>query len=142
MRSYSVLQDQESSNELTLQEHFSQTFTTGKAFDHIALWVANWDGAANDSIYDVTVLDESGVAVVSGQVIGAEAPCMSAYTIAFDRIVPERTQTYTIEVTLRIHRKKWKMWIWLLLCMRKIKGKLESKTPCIYVCFMLGLDLI
>ena len=102
MRSYSVLQDQESSNELTLQEHFSQTFTTGKAFDHIALWVANWDGAANDSLYDVTVWDESGMAVASGQVIGAEAPCMSAYTIAFDRIVPERTQTYTIEVTLRI----------------------------------------
>ena len=101
VRSYSVLQDQESSNELTLQEHFSQTFTTGKAFDHIALWVANWDGAANDSVYDVTVWDESGVAVASGQVIGAEAPCMSAYTIAFDRIVPERTQTYTIEVTLR-----------------------------------------
>lgn len=101
MRSYSVLQDQESSNELTLQEHFSQTFTTGKAFDHIALWVANWDGAANDSVYDVTVWDESGVAVASGQVIGAEAPCMSAYTIAFDRIVPEQTQTYTIEVTLR-----------------------------------------
>ncbi len=96
-----VLQDQESSNELTLQEHFSQTFTTGKAFDHIALWVANWDGAANDSVYDVTVWDESGVAVASGQVIGAEAPCMSAYTIAFDRIVPEQTQTYTIEVTLR-----------------------------------------
>ena len=35
------------------------------------------------------------------EVNGAEAPCMSAYTIAFDRIVPERTQTYTIEVTLR-----------------------------------------
>ena len=91
VRSYSVLQDQESSNELTLQEHFLQTYTTGKAFDHIALWVANWDGAANDSVYDVTVWDESGVAVASGQVIGAEAPCMSAYTIAFDRIVPERT---------------------------------------------------
>ena len=108
--------------------------------------MANWDGAANDSVYDVTVWDESGVAVASGQVIGAEAPCMSAYTIAFDRIVPERTQTYTIEVTLRnpdcvirmdflysrvhgismqtvhcMHRKKWKTWIWLLLCMRKLK---------------------
>ena len=63
--------------------------------------MANWDGAANDSVYDVTVWDESGVVVASGQVIGVEAPCMSAYTIAFDRIVPERTQTYTIEVTLR-----------------------------------------
>ena len=59
-----------------------------------------WSSAANDSLYDVTVWDESGVAVASGQVIGAEAPCMSAYTIAFDRIVPEQTQTYTIEVTL------------------------------------------
>lgn len=101
VRDYAVLQDQESSNELTLQEHFSQTFRTGKAFDHIDLWVANWDGTANDSVYEVTVWDESGTAVAFGEVIGAEAPCMSAYTIVFDRVVPERTQTYTIEVTLR-----------------------------------------
>lgn len=129
--------------------------------------MANWDGAANDSVYDVTVWDESGVAVASGQVIGAEAPCMSAYTIAFDRIVPEQTQTYTIEVTLRnpdcvirtdflYYQSAWDLYAdgalyapeevenvdLALLCMRKIKGKLESKTPCIYVCFMLGLDLI
>ena len=56
-----MLQDQETSDQLTLQTDFAQTFRTGKAFDHLDLWVANWDGGANDSVYDVTILDESGV---------------------------------------------------------------------------------
>ena len=101
VRDYAVLQDQETSDQLTLQRDFSQTFRTGKAFDHLDLWVANWDGAANDSVYDVTILDESGAAVAAGQVIGAEAPCMSAYTIAFDRVQPDYVQTYTIQVAIR-----------------------------------------
>ncbi len=101
VRDYAVLQDQETSDQLTLQTDFSQTFRTGKAFDHLDLWVANWDGAANDSVYDVTILDESGTAVAAGQVIGAEAPCMSAYTIAFDQVQPEHVQTYTIQVAIR-----------------------------------------
>ena len=42
VRNYSVLQDQETSKDLLLQTEFSQTFRTGKAFDHIDLWVANW----------------------------------------------------------------------------------------------------
>ena len=101
VRDYAVLQDQETSDQLTLQTDFSQTFRTGKAFDHLDLWVANWDGAANDSVYDVTILDESGAVVVAGQVIGAEAPCMSAYTIAFDRVQPDHVQTYAIQVAIK-----------------------------------------
>ncbi len=101
VRDYAVLQDQETSDQLTLQTDFSQTFRTGKVFDHLDLWVANWDGAANDSVYDVTILDESGAAVAAGQVIGAEAPCMSAYTIAFDQVQPDHVQTYTIQVAIR-----------------------------------------
>ena len=48
VRDYAVLQDQETSERLTLQTDFAQTFRTGKAFDHLDLWVANWDGGAND----------------------------------------------------------------------------------------------
>ncbi|MCD8361664.1 MAG: glycosyltransferase family 39 protein [Lachnospiraceae bacterium] len=101
VKSYAVLQDQETSQDLLLQESFSQSFRTGQAFDHIDLWVANWDGAANDSVYDVEILDEGGNVVAAGEVIGAEAPCMEAYTISFARVEPEREQTYTIRVTLR-----------------------------------------
>ncbi len=101
VRDYVVLQDQETSDKLTLQTDFSQTFRTGKAFDHLDLWVANWDGGANDSIYNVTIFDESGAAVASGQVIGAEAPCMSPYTIAFDRVQPDHAETYTIQVAIQ-----------------------------------------
>lgn len=101
VKSYAVLQDQETSRDLTLQENFSQSFRTGQAFDHVDLWVANWDGAANDSVYDVEILDEGGNIVAMGEVIGAEAPCMEAYTISFARVEPEREQTYTIHVTLR-----------------------------------------
>ena len=101
VRDYAVLQDQETSDQLTLQTDFSQTFRTGKDFDHLDLWVANWDGAANDSVYDVTILNESGTAVAEGQVIGAEAPCMSAYTIAFEQVQPDHVQTYTIQVAIR-----------------------------------------
>ncbi len=62
---------------------------------------------------------------------------------AFGAYLPRNVRDmHRDEKLLLMHRKKWKTWIWLLLCMRKIKGKLESKTPCIYVCFMLGLDLI
>ena len=63
--------------------------------------MANWDGGANDSVYDVTILDESGAAVATGQVIGAEAPCMSPYTIAFDRVQPDHAETYTIQVAIQ-----------------------------------------
>ena len=101
VRDYAVLQDQETSDKLSLQMNFSQTFRTRKAFDHLDLWVANWDGAANDSVYEVIILDESGAAMATGQVIGAEAPCMSAYTIAFDRVQPDHVQTYTIQVTIK-----------------------------------------
>ena len=101
VRDYAVLQDQETSDQLTLQTDFAQTFRTGKAFDHLDLWVANWDGGANDSVYDVTILDESGAAVATGQVIGAEAPCMSPYTIAFDRVQPDHAETYTIQVAIQ-----------------------------------------
>ncbi|MCD8096971.1 MAG: glycosyltransferase family 39 protein [Lachnospiraceae bacterium] len=101
VKSYAVLQNQETSRDLLLQESFSQTFRTGQPFDHIDLWVANWDGSANDSVYDVEILDEEGDVVAAGEVIGAEAPCMEAYTISFARVEPEREQCYTIRVTLR-----------------------------------------
>ncbi|MCD8241621.1 MAG: hypothetical protein LUD73_04310, partial [Lachnospiraceae bacterium] len=101
VKTYTVLQDQEAGRELVLQESFSQTFRTGQSFDHVDLWVANWDGAANDSVYDVEILDESGNTVATGEVIGSQAPCMEAYTLSFARVEPEREQTYTIYVTLR-----------------------------------------
>ena len=83
VRNYSVLQDQETSKDLLLQTEFSQTFRTGKAFDHIDLWVANWDGAANDSIYELRILDEAGTEVARAQMPGAQMPCIDAYTVAF-----------------------------------------------------------
>ena len=100
VRNYSVLQDQETSKDLLLQTEFSQTFRTGKAFDHIDLWVANWDGAANDSIYELRILDEAGTEVARAQMPGAQMPCIDAYTVAFEKVIPERAQTYTIQVSL------------------------------------------
>ena len=90
VRNYSVLQDQETSKDLLLQTEFSQTFRTGKAFDHIDLWVANWDGAANDSIYELRILDEAGTEVARAQMPGAQMPCIDAYTVAFEKVIPER----------------------------------------------------
>jgi hypothetical protein len=101
VQEYAVLQDQETSDSLVLQSDFAQTFRTGQAFDHLSIWVANWDGASNDSVYDVQILDESGQTVAEGEIIGAEAPCIDAYTIAFERVVPEKEQTYTIQVSIR-----------------------------------------
>lgn len=101
VREYAVLQDQESSESLTLQTEFAQTFRTGQPFDHVDLWVANWDGGANDSVYEVQVLDESGAAAAEGEVIGSAAPCMAPYTIAFEKVVPDREQTYRIEVRIK-----------------------------------------
>ena len=83
VREYAVLQDQETSESLTLQTEFAQTFRTDRAFDHIDLWVANWDGGANDSVYEIKVLDENGAAAARGEVIGSAAPCMAPYTIDF-----------------------------------------------------------
>lgn len=100
VRNYSVLQDQETSKDLLLQTEFSQTFRTGKAFDHIDLWVANWDGAANDSIYEFRILDEAGTEVARAQMPGAQMPCIDAYTVAFEKVIPEREQIYTIQVSL------------------------------------------
>lgn len=100
VRNYSVLQDQETSKDLLLQTEFSQTFRTGKAFDHIDLWVANWDGAANDSIYELRILDEAGTEVARAQMPGAQMPCIDAYTVAFEKVIPEREQIYTIQVSL------------------------------------------
>lgn len=101
VREYAVLQDQETSRDLVLQTDFVQTFRTGKPFDHVDIWVANWDGAANDSVYDLRILDEEGMVAASGEIIGAEAPCIDAYTVAFEKVVPDREQTYRIEVSLR-----------------------------------------
>ncbi len=101
IREYSVLQDQETGSGLTLQEAFIQTFRTGRPFDHVELWVANWDGAANDSIYDLQILDEDGRVVAKGEIVGAAAPCIDAYPVAFGKVVPKREQTYTLKVTLR-----------------------------------------
>jgi hypothetical protein len=101
VQEYAVLQDQETSDSLVLQTDFAQTFRTGQAFDHLSIWVANWDGASNDSIYDVQILDEGGQTVAAGEIIGAEAPCIDAYTIAFERVVPAQEQTYTIQVSIR-----------------------------------------
>ena len=100
VRNYSVLQDQETSKDLLLQTEFSQTFRTGKAFDHIDLWVANWDGAANDSIYELRILDEAGTEVARAQMPGAQMPCIDAYAVAFEKVIPEREQIYTIQVSL------------------------------------------
>lgn len=101
VREYAVLQDQETSESLTLQTEFAQTFRTDRAFDHIDLWVANWDGGANDSVYEIKVLDENGAAAARGEVIGSAAPCMAPYTIAFEKVVPDREQTYRIEVRIK-----------------------------------------
>lgn len=101
VREYVVLQDQETSQDLLLQTEFSQTFQAGRPFDHVDVWVANWDGAGNDSVYDLTILDETGQEVARGEVIGAAAPCMAAYTVAFDRVVPQGMQKYRLEISLR-----------------------------------------
>lgn len=101
VREYAVLQDQETGGDLSLQETFAQTFRTGQPFDHIDLWVANWDGPVNDSVYQVQVLDPDGRTVAEGEVVGGEAPCIAPYTIAFDRVVPEKEQEYRIQVEIR-----------------------------------------
>lgn len=101
IREYVVLQDQETSQDLLLQTEFTQTFQAGQPFDHVDLWVANWDGAANDSVYDLKILDEAGQEVARGEVIGANAPCMAAYTVAFERVVPKGVQDYKLQISLR-----------------------------------------
>lgn len=100
VREYAVLQDQETSESLVLQDGFIQTFRTNKAFDHVDIWVANWDGAANDSVYELRILDEGGAAVACGEIVGAAAPCMDAYTVSFERVVPDREQEYRIQVAI------------------------------------------
>lgn len=101
VREYAVLQDQESSRNLTLQTEFSQTFRTDRPFDHVDLWVANWDGPANDSVYEVQIVDEEGAVAASGEIVGASAPCMEACTVAFEKIVPDREREYRIRVRLK-----------------------------------------
>jgi len=101
VREYAVLQDQETSDSLLLQTDFSQTFRTGKPFDHVDLWVANWDGAANDSIYQIQILKEDGTVAAAGTIIGSEAPCIDACTVAFEKVIPDREQTYRISVSLQ-----------------------------------------
>ena len=101
VREYSVLQDQETSENLVLQTDFTQTFRTRKAFDHVDIWVANWDGAANDSVYDLQILDENGSIVATGEIIGAAAPCINSYTVEFEKVVPDREQIYQIQVRLK-----------------------------------------
>ncbi|MCI8586879.1 MAG: hypothetical protein HFI92_13515 [Lachnospiraceae bacterium] len=100
VREYAVLQDQETGGSLTLQTDFVQTFRTGQAFDHVDLWVANWDGGANDSVYEMEIREESGAVVAEGEIVGASAPCMAAYTLAFEKVTPEKEQTYRIEICL------------------------------------------
>lgn len=101
VREYAVLQDQETSDSLVLQDSFAQTFRTKKAFDHVDIWVANWDGAANDSVYELQILDEEGSVVADGEIIGAAAPCIDAYTLSFGKVVPRREQEYRIQVNLK-----------------------------------------
>lgn len=101
VREYAVLQDQETSESLVLQTEFSQTFRTDQAFDHVDIWVANWDGAANDSVYDLQILDEGGMIAASGEIVGAAAPCMDSYTVSFGKVTPDRERTYQIKVCLR-----------------------------------------
>ena len=101
VREYAVLQDQETSESLLLQEAFTQTFRTGKPFDHADLWVANWDGPANDSVYMLQILQEDGSVEAEGEIIGSAAPCMEAYTVAFEKVLPDREQTYQLRVTLK-----------------------------------------
>lgn len=100
VREYSVLQDQETSEDLLLQTEFSQTFVAGKPFDHVDIWVANWDGAANDSRYLLRIVDEEGAEAASGEIIGADAPCIDSYTVSFEKVVPKQRQTYRLEVRL------------------------------------------
>lgn len=101
VREYVVLQDQESSQDLLLQTEFSQSFRAGKPFDHVDVWVANWDGAGNDSVYDLTIVDKDGKEVARGEVIGAQAPCMAAYTVAFERVIPKGEEEYWLKIQLR-----------------------------------------
>ena len=101
VREYAVLQDQETSDSLVLQDSFVQTFRTKKAFDHVDIWVANWDGAANDSVYELQILDEEGSVMAAGEIIGAVAPCIDAYTLSFEKVVPRREQEYRIQVNLK-----------------------------------------
>ena len=58
--------------------------TDEKPFDHVDIWVANWDGGANDSVYELQILDEKGTAVAYGEIVGAAAPCMDACTVSFE----------------------------------------------------------
>lgn len=101
VREYAVLQDQETSDRLLLQTEFVQTFRTDRPFDHVDLWVANWDGAANDSVYGVEILDESGRILAEGEIVGAAAPCMDRCTIAFEKVTPAGEQFYRIHVKIK-----------------------------------------
>lgn len=102
VKQYVVLQDQETSANFTIQKECYQTFTSRKPFNTLDLWVANWDGAANDSIYDVKILTKDGTVVRQMELLGANAPCMSNYTLSFEKITPEeKEETYTIWIKLR-----------------------------------------
>lgn len=100
-REYAVLQSQETGGSLVLQTEFFQTFRTGKAFDHVDIWVANWDGAANDSVYEMQILDEEGRSAASGEIIGAAAPCMAPCTVSFEKILPKKEQEYRLCIRLK-----------------------------------------
>ncbi len=101
VREYRVLQDQETGGSFSLQTNFSQTFRTGQAFDHVDVWVANWDGGANDSVYEIKIVDEAGNVAAGGEIRGAEAPCMAPYTVSFEKVEPLAEQTYSLEISLK-----------------------------------------
>lgn len=101
VREYSVLQDQETTKDFILQTEFAQTFQTDKAFDHVDIWVANWVGEVNDSIYELEILDKQENVVAKGEIVSSKAPCISSYTVFFERVVPETKETYRLQIRLK-----------------------------------------
>ena len=65
------------------------------------VWVANWDGGANDSVYEIKIVDEAGNVAAGGEIRGAEAPCMAPYTVSFEKVEPLAEQTYSLEISLK-----------------------------------------
>lgn len=75
-----------------------QTFTASDAFNEIELYVYNVFQEHNQSVYQVTLLDEEGVSLASQLITGYMLPEYGSTYMQFDTITPDGENLYTIRI--------------------------------------------
>lgn len=80
------------------EEVIEQTFTTSEAFNEIELYVYNVFKEHNQSVYQVTLLDEEGQSIAAQSIIGYMLPEYGSAYMQFETVVPEKESVYTIRI--------------------------------------------